>query len=126
MRSQRELPTMSIPRSQHRRVVITVAVFFITMVLLLVTQWPTSSRSSPVLFLDKYPRLKTGMTESQITQILGRPPRDYTSESHPGYILRGGPIGETRWWIGEECAVVVWFDSSGRASRIRELGPVLD
>ena len=96
--------------------------------LLALTQSPTPSSPTLVMFLDKYPQLQTGMTENQITELLGHPPGHYTSESHPGYIFRGGVDGPPRkrkTWYGEDCAVLVWFDSGGRATTIHQLLPVL-
>jgi hypothetical protein len=73
-------------------------------------------------------RIKEGMTQHEIEEILGAPPGDYSpGDSVVAYLeppgrLSGNQVAAIAFakkavWVGDEAAVRVWFNNNDKAAR---------
>jgi hypothetical protein len=87
----------------------------------------------PVVILKKYSvrgrmeQIRNGMGRSEVVQLIGRPPGDYTTREYfpsPGGMRYFG--SET--WIFDEGEMIIWFDQNGSVTNLEvhdllHLGP---
>jgi hypothetical protein len=103
---------MQLPRLQKRHLLIAVAAALSMMVVVLYLRQPDIS-------LSAFERIQTGMTEQEVSAILGRPPGESSRNGECSFETKE-MWGDRRlfipsklWW-GRDFAVVVFFDPEGK------------
>lgn len=64
-----------------------------------------------------FERLRVGMTEGEVEELIGAPPGDYTRdppEPEPPRVLNDEPRLTLSRWAGPDGRIVVFFDHQGR------------
>ena len=78
--------------------------------------------TAPKVRIDNttYNRVRPGMTQEDVEQIFGGPPKDYSSGNPPprdvGLKTIGPFVGVPKTWISDEADVRVWFDEGGKVT----------
>jgi hypothetical protein len=72
----------------------------------------TRKINPPAVSHERYGRIKEAMTVEEVEAVLGVPPGDYQTRRHR--LIANTLAGGDYVWRGDEGAIVVYFDGSGR------------
>jgi hypothetical protein len=81
-------------------------------VLILYVAWPEPAGSGPRLQFWAFFRLRVGMTQQKVEEILGLPPGDYSSrpdQDRPADIGKRRPELRCEQWVGDGFGAALYF-----------------